>query len=309
MVNKNQGLVSVIMNCHNGEKYLEEALLSLKKQTYKNFELIFFDNFSQDKTKFIFNKYRDKRFKYFYSKKKINLGKARKLAYTKAKGKFIAFLDSDDYWHKNKLKKQVYLLSNRKYGLALCNSYFFNKNIGKPFYKKPFEKGYRFYDLIKNYNISFDAVMFRKEYIDKLEEGFSEKYNIIHDLDLIIRLSYIYEINYIHELLSYWRMHEGSDSYLKMDTINGEKKKFIKIISKKFLNDKLFQESKVLFMKNIYYEELIHNIIKNKKKISLKLILKLKGYKKTLLLLPILLIPFGSYLFKRIYLKFKFFVQ
>ena len=166
MVKKNQGLVSVIMNCHNGEKYLEESLVSLKKQTYKNYELIF-DNSSDDKTKLIFNKHCDKRFKYFYSKKKINLGKARKLAYSKAKGKFITFLDSDDHWHKNKLKKQVYLLSNKKYGLALCNSYFFNKNNGKPFYKKPFKTGYRFYDLIKNYNISFDAVMFRNEYIDK----------------------------------------------------------------------------------------------------------------------------------------------
>jgi len=305
MVKKSQGLVSVIMNCHNGEKYLEESLVSLKKQTYRNFELIFFDNSSHDKTKLIFNKHRDKRFKYFYSKKKINLGKARKLAYSKAKGKFITFLDADDHWHKNKLKKQVYLLSNKKYGLALCNSYFFNKNNGKPFYKKPFKIGYRFYDLIKNYNISFDAVMFRKEYIDKLEEGFNEKYNIIHDLDLIIRLSYTYEINYIHEILSYWRMHDGSDSYLKMNKINKEKKKFIKIISKKFANDKLFQDSKVFFIRNINYEELIHSLIENKKKVSFRIILKLKGYKKTLLFLPVLFIPFGSYLFKKIYLKFK----
>lgn len=307
MVKKNQGLVSVIMNCHNGEKYLEESLVSLKKQTYKNFELIFFDNSSQDKTKLIFIKHRDKRFKYFYSKKKMNLGKARKLAYSKAKGKFISFLDSDDYWHKNKIKKQVNLLSNRKYGLALCNTYFFNKNTSKPLYKKPFKIGYRFYDLIKNYNISFDAVMFRKEYIDELKEGFNEKYNIIHDLDLIIRLSYLYEINYIHELLSYWRIHEGSDSFLKMNKINKEKKEFIKIISKKFLNNKLFQDSKKFFLKNIYYEELIHSLIRNKKKISLKIIFKLKGYKKTFLFLPILFFPFGSYLFKKIYLKFKFF--
>ena len=306
MVKKNQGLVSVIMNCHNGEEYLEESLVSLKKQTYKNFELIFFDNSSHDKTKLIFNIHRDKRFKYFYTKKKINLGKARKLAYSKAKGKFITFLDSDDYWHKNKLKKQVYLLSNRKYGLALCNSYFFYKNNGKPFYKKPFKTGYRFYDLIKNYNISFDAVMFRKEYIDKLREGFNEKYNIIHDLDLIIRLSYICEINYTHELLSFWRMHEGSDSYLKMNIISKEKRQFIKKISKKFSKDKLFKDSKVFFIKNILYEELIHNLINNKKKNSLKKILKLNGYKKTLFLLPFIYIPFGTYILKKIYLNFKF---
>ena len=97
---------------------------------------------------------------------------------------------------------------------------------------------------------------------------------------------------------------DGSDSYLKMNKINKEKKKFIKVISKKLTNDKLFQDSKV-FIRNIYYEELIHSLIENKKKVSFRIILKLKGYKKTLLLLPVLFIPFGSYLFKKIYLKFK----
>ena len=89
MVKKSQGLVSVIMNCHNGEKYLEESLVSLKKQTYRNFEIIFFDNSSKDKTKLIFNEHRDKRFKYF-TQKKINLGKTRKLTILK-QGKFITF--------------------------------------------------------------------------------------------------------------------------------------------------------------------------------------------------------------------------
>ena len=173
-------------------------------------------------------------------------------------------------------------------------------------YTPTLKTGYRFYDLIKNYNISFDAVMFKKEYSDKLDEGFDEKYNFIHDLDIIIRLSYICEINYTHQLLSYWRMHEGSDSYLKMNIISREKRQFIKKISKQFSKDKLFKNSKVFFIKNILYEELIHNLINNKKKNSIKKILKLNGYKKTLFLLPFVYIPFGTYIFKKIYLNFKF---
>ena len=306
MAKKNSGLVSVIMNCHNGEKYLHQALLSVKNQTYKNLELIFFDNCSKDKSKPIFFNIRDKRFKYFFSNKKLNLGKARKLAYLKAKGKYISFLDTDDFWDKNKLKKQIQLLSNNKYGLAICNSCFFNNNRKKIFYKKPFKIGYRFYDLIKNYNISFDGVMIKKEYIDKLNNSINEKYNIIHDLDLIIRISAISKINYTHEVLSYWRMHQQSDSFLKLKEINNEKKDFIKKISKKYLKNKLFLLSKELFIKNINYEELIYHIINNNKKKALKIILKLKGFKKTFLLIPFLIVPFGPIIFKKIYLKFKY---
>lgn len=62
--------VSVIMNCFNGERYLEDALNSLLLQKYNKWELIFFDNHSNDNSKKIFLKIKDKRFKYYKSKKK-----------------------------------------------------------------------------------------------------------------------------------------------------------------------------------------------------------------------------------------------
>ncbi len=67
---KKQPLVSIIMNCLNGEKYLSNAIDSVIKQTYKNWELIFWDNQSTDNSASILKRYKDKRIKYFYSKKK-----------------------------------------------------------------------------------------------------------------------------------------------------------------------------------------------------------------------------------------------
>ena len=61
-------LVSIIMNCYNGEKYLQEALDSIIDQTYKNWELIFWDNQSIDNSTNIVLSYNDHRIKYFYSK-------------------------------------------------------------------------------------------------------------------------------------------------------------------------------------------------------------------------------------------------
>ena len=63
----NQPLVSIIMNCYNGENFLHESIKSVLSQTYENWELIFWDNRSNDKSAEIFKNYNDKRFKYYYA--------------------------------------------------------------------------------------------------------------------------------------------------------------------------------------------------------------------------------------------------
>ena len=107
-------LVSVIMNCHNGSKFLEQSIDSIISQTYKNWELIFWDNVSQDDSKKIINKFSDNRIKYFKSKKFNRLYKSRNLAIQNAKGEFISFLDTDDLWQKDKLEKQMNFFQKMK---------------------------------------------------------------------------------------------------------------------------------------------------------------------------------------------------
>ena len=93
-------LISILMNCFNGEKYLEEALNSVFQQTYENWELIFWDNNSNDKSKQIISSFKDKRIRIFTSLVHTNLGEARKEAYKKVQGDYLAFLDVDDIWAK-----------------------------------------------------------------------------------------------------------------------------------------------------------------------------------------------------------------
>ena len=105
-LNNKSPLVSIIVNCYNGDKYLSEALDSILDQTYQNWELIFWDNRSEDKSAEIFKRNKDKRFKYYYANEHTSLYKARNLAIEKSNGDFIAFLDTDDLWDKNKLQLQ-----------------------------------------------------------------------------------------------------------------------------------------------------------------------------------------------------------
>ena len=95
--------VSIIMNCYNGEQFLAEAVQSVINQTYNNWELIFWDNASNDNSQNIIKNFNDKRIKYFFSKVNEPLGKARNNALKKTQGQFIAFLDCDDLWMPSKL--------------------------------------------------------------------------------------------------------------------------------------------------------------------------------------------------------------
>ena len=103
---KNNYLISVIINSHNGEKFIEDSINSVLSQSYKNFEIIFFDNASTDQTKEKVENLSNlnKKIKYYKIDKKLKLYKTRNLAIEKSSGELIAFLDVDDLWFKDKLR-------------------------------------------------------------------------------------------------------------------------------------------------------------------------------------------------------------
>ena len=102
-------LVSIIMPYYKKKKYIKIAINSVIRQTYKNFELIIiYDDGSKEDLNFLKKIVKkDKRIKLFVNKKNLGAGRSRNKGIKLSKGNFIAFLDSDDLWKKNKLKKQI----------------------------------------------------------------------------------------------------------------------------------------------------------------------------------------------------------
>lgn len=102
-------LVSIITPCYNAEKYIAETIESVIDQSYQNWELIIVDDISTDKSIEIIDFYskKDSRIKYYILDEKGGASIARNKAIMQSTGKYIAFLDSDDIWKKDKLKKQV----------------------------------------------------------------------------------------------------------------------------------------------------------------------------------------------------------
>ncbi len=290
--------VSIIMNCYNGQDFLKESINSVINQTYKKWELIFYDNCSTDRSAKIIKEYKDKRVKYFKSKKKINLGLARKNALSKANGYYVAFLDTDDIWKRNKLKTQLKFLKKKEIGFCISNSVFFNKLKSKNFYskKKNFNKKV-FYELIENYFISFDTVIIKSEYLKKLNHTLDARFNIIHDMDLLIRLSDICEMNYAPLSLSKWRMREESLSYNNFSAIIKEKKKLIKKINKFKKNDFKFKISKVKYLDNLNRQEILYFLSQKKIFKVFRLLKELKINFKNIILIILIFFPFKKYIF------------
>ena len=211
-----QPLVSIIMNCYDGETYLQESINSVLSQTYKNWELIFWDNKSQDKSAEIFKGYEDKRFKYFYANKHTTLYKARNLAIKESRGDFIAFLDTDDLWDENKLELQMCYFNNLEVGVVFSNCWIFKKNMKKKklHIKKKLPSGKILDQLINNYNVGILTAVIRKTFYLKLIEKFDERFSIIGDSDLFMRLSKICLFEAVQKPLASYRSHDKNLSKL-----------------------------------------------------------------------------------------------
>ena len=120
--------VSIIMNCLNGERYLRQAIDSVFNQTYKDWEIIFWDNGSTDTSAEIAKSYGE-RVRYFRSKKTYPLGKARNLCMAKSEAEYIAFLDCDDIWLPQKLEKQIPLFEkDPEVALVFSDAIYFNES-------------------------------------------------------------------------------------------------------------------------------------------------------------------------------------
>ncbi len=233
MKKTNSPLISVVMNCYNGEKFLNQSIKSLLNQTYKKWELIFWDNLSHDRSREIILSYPDKRIKYFKAKNFSTLYKSRNLAIKKTKGKFICFLDTDDWWKKNKLSKQVELIKkNRKVKFIYSNLYLYNQNnkTKRLISKNKLPDGKITQNLLNDYKIGMLTVMLCKKIFKNKQ--FNPNYNIIGDFDFFLNLSLVEKFYCIQDPLAFYRIH-GNNSSKNYDAHSKELTKWLKTNSQK----------------------------------------------------------------------------
>ena len=209
--------ISILMNCYNSDAYLKESIDSVVKQTYKDWEMIFWDNQSTDNSAKIAKSYNDERIKYYYAPEHTSLYEGRNCALKFCDGEYLAFLDCDDLWMSKKLEKQINIFEIKDdIVLIYTNTIFFNSDTGKEKISNKNNKmsGYIFNENLLNYQFSLETVMVRMSTIYNNKLDFGKNFNMIGDRDFFSMVCFYGEVYYINEVLGKWRIH--SDNYSKV---------------------------------------------------------------------------------------------
>ena len=211
-------LISVIIPYYKKKEYIISSINSVLNQTYKNLEIIIiYDDLNKEDLNLLKKiKKKDKRIKIYINKKNLGAGRSRNKGIKLSKGIFVAFLDSDDLWKKNKLKKQIFFM--KKNGInASHTSYTIinskNKIIGS---RNAKDMNYKL--LLKSCDIGLSTVVLKKEIItSKIKFA-----NIKTKEDYVLWLKITFNNNKIFALkdnLTKWRKLEDSLSSSKLQKI------------------------------------------------------------------------------------------
>ncbi len=216
-------LISIITPTYNREAFLPAAIESVLAQSYKEFELIIVDDGSTDNSRELINTYaeKDSRVKYLYQENQRQ-SVARNYALSVAKGDFICFLDSDNYWPSDKLEKsikafEVYPDADIVYGDCITID-----EQGNELHRHNMRRysGRIAALLLKDNFISMNTTMTRRKCFNEMG-GMSGKRRVADDYDLWLKFSARYRFQYIPEFLAYYRVMENqisSNKKLRFET-------------------------------------------------------------------------------------------
>ncbi|HBG61917.1 MAG: hypothetical protein A2Y03_09700 [Omnitrophica WOR_2 bacterium GWF2_38_59] len=204
-------LISIILPTYNGEKYVEEALNSIFNQSFSDYEIIVIDNGSKDSTLEILSKYTKKITILKESQPGVSF--ARNKGIKASKGKYIAFIDQDDIWHRDKLLEQKQLLAS-DLGVGMVGSgYDVINSYGKiiDIIKKKNQNKENFIQelFVRNLIGPPACMMIKKECFDSVG-CFDTELNGVEDKDLWIRILEKYDIKYFENSLIKYRVHDDN---------------------------------------------------------------------------------------------------
>lgn len=209
--------VSVIIPTYNRERTILRALQSVLEQTYSNIEVLVIDDGSTDSTADIVNSISDKRMKYIVLEKNGGPSNARNVGVEMASGEWIAFQDSDDSWHIDKLEVQMaYAKEHLDYSMIYCmyNMNFTDgRTITVPSQPLPeVMEGEMIQTLLARNVIGAPTVLIkRKDFLSV--GGFDTSYKALEDWEFVIRFAMTYKIGFISKpLMDCYMLEDGVSS-------------------------------------------------------------------------------------------------
>jgi len=243
-VGVNSSLISVIIPTYNRMHIIKDAIETVLNQSYQNFEIVIVDDGSTDNTQEVVKNFNDSRIKYIYQSNSGKPSIARNTGIKQASGNFIAFLDSDDFWHPQMLERHINAFNNNpNVGFTInWNSYVSFE--GNELYQKAClannQIEYIRYILL-NPDYTYpgpSGSLVKKECFDKVGI-FDEELDFCEDWDLFFRLAVCYEMYNIKETLTYVRVHKKSFTRNNQDNFPKFKNSYLTFLQKAFENKNL----------------------------------------------------------------------
>ena len=209
--------VSIIVPMYNAEKFIEKTIESVLAQTYQNWEMLIMNDVSTDNSLAIVSLYakKDERIKIVNTEKNVGVVKGRNFLIDLASGKYIAFLDADDYWHNEKLEKQIKFMKEKNASIS-CTEYTRVKENEEKINDVIIKEEISYNDMLKNnylgcLTVIYDAEKIGKRYFKELEKN----------EDYVLWLEIVKDVNTIYGLkenLAYYRVLDNSRSSNKVKT-------------------------------------------------------------------------------------------
>jgi len=208
-------MLSIVMPVYNGELFLEQTLLSIISQKFKNYELLIYNDASTDSTKKILEFYckKDDRIKIFTGLKNINQPNSLNLLIKKTKYDFVALHDADDISHPNRLFEQMkFLINNPNIGLVGTFCRIINSD-SKFIRRVKYPTNHReiFNELSKNNCFAQSSIIFKKRIFNKIGK-FNQIFNPAQDYDMWSRMSHCTKVANIPKYYLDYREHNSSST-------------------------------------------------------------------------------------------------
>ena len=163
---KEKKKIDIILPNYNSSKFIIKTIESILRQTYKNWKLIIVDDFSNIETKNILKKIsKIKNIKVFFLNKNYGAGFCRNFAIKKSNSPYVAFIDSDDIWEKDKLKKQISFMKKNNFSFSFTDYKTFGekkRNINNP-------SKLNYLDFLKNTSIATSTMMIKRNIIGNIK--------------------------------------------------------------------------------------------------------------------------------------------
>ncbi|WP_405383553.1 glycosyltransferase family 2 protein [Phascolarctobacterium sp.] len=211
-----EGLVSIIMPAYNASKYIEVAIRSVLEQSFENWELLVINDCSTDNTAELVKKYEalDSRIRLVNFETNQGVASARNHGLNIAAGEYVAFLDSDDVWEKNKLEKQISFIKIQKADMV-CTAYSMINGSGDIIKNRSVPKVLTYDDLLKENVVIFSSTLFLHNAIENLKfskEWFHEDYIFLLDF-----LRSNHSIAGLNDVLMKYRIQNQGRSFNKIN--------------------------------------------------------------------------------------------